>query len=874
MKQKLLILLFIILIATNLLASDSITERINSYSGINANELHTYLDSLTGIKSYYADFIMSHMSDNDLAVVTSEYLDEHLTYSLKAIDLSYVSEVPEEYFQHFVLPLRVSQEPFEAWRKEFYDALYPEVSKVSTINEAILIADLFYQEGIYFKQTSGRDQAPLTSIKRGYGRCEEMMILQMAIFRSVGIPCRPASAPYWSFTDSNHVWTEVWTPQGWKIVPEAYPEAYRKSSWEIDRARKAPLITTEIYGSFNSPLSFEQSVYDTKLNITDVYGNTVKTFVTVIDQDDNPVANADIYYYATTFGGLFQLYSTKSDEKGQAEVVFGQTSLFVTANHLSKTGHGFINTLNGQNSIIITISKDNIIDENLVYNFPLDSSAKRDFGVTEANKKYLQNLTDLANKKRETRLLHNQKTLQFLGNYPLPKNKEDKEEYQKIREDYLSKCQELAGNADNWLYIDAKISKYSNPELSRKIMIDLIIDKDIKDLIELSDTTAIENLLLSLVESRIFYKDTYDYDLFRNNVMKTPFGGNPFPETGWQGDLSLITKEFRDKSIKKTVKNVQQWLRENIILDENPTWSYFGGSLTPTQLLNKKYLSKNQQIYLLTSLLQTSGVPLRWQGFLEYYDGKKWVNIDIDEVIENNDNPPAQDPVQKEFEILITVDDKAQIPEPYSNFLLASNSENGELVNTWFDFEEKEGRYLITYYQTPGKQNYIEGYVRNMNGDANLIIKPVDLSTERLELNFITPKTASENNIAWSDITKSKLNNLLANNNLSEQKTLVLVLNQEGNEPQERMLEQVINKLPDLRKKDVNVLVYSQNRLVPGLVNLYEDSFFYQKGPRIITEDISLDNYPVIFLIDKEDIITSANGFDLDLINYLYRLVD
>ena len=91
----------------------------------------------------------------------------------------------------------------------------------------------------------------------------------------------------------------------------------------------------------------------------------------------------------------------------------------------------------------------------------------------------MQNLTDLANKKRETRLLHNQKTLQFLGNYPLHKNKEDKEEYQKIREDYLSKCQELAGNADNWLYIDAKISKYSNPELSRKIMIDLIIDKDI-----------------------------------------------------------------------------------------------------------------------------------------------------------------------------------------------------------------------------------------------------------------------------------------------------------------------------------------------------------------------------------------------------------
>ena len=109
--------------------------------------------------------------------------------------------------------------------------------------------------------------------------------------------------------------------------------------------------------------------------------------------------------------------------------------------------------------------------------------------------------------------------------------------------------------------------------------------------------------------------------------------------------------------------------------------------------------------------------------------------------------PPAGDPVKKEFEIVISVDDKTQIPEPYSNFLLASNSVNGDLSNTWFDFEEKEGKYIVKYYQQPGQQNYIEGYVRNMNGDANLIIKPVDLSTEKLELNFITPKTASENNI-------------------------------------------------------------------------------------------------------------------------------
>jgi hypothetical protein len=240
----------------------------------------------------------------------------------------------------------------------------------------------------------------------------------------------------------------------------------------------------------------------------------------------------------------------------------------------------------------------------------------------------------------------------------------------------------------------------------------------------------------------------------------------------------------------------------------------------------------------------------------------------------DGDSPPDVDPIEAEFEVTMTVDDKSEIPEPYSNFLLASISEQGNLSYDWLDFEEREGKYFVKYFQTPGKQNYIEGYVRNKNGDANLIIKPISLTTEKIELNFKTPKTANENKIIWTYNTKSNLNNLLANNNLSEEKAIVLVLHQEGNEPQERMLQQLLDKLPDFTRKGVNVLVYAQNREISSLTNLNQENFIYQSSSRIIEENISLDNYPIIFLIDNGEIITSANGFDLDLINYLYRLVD
>ncbi len=873
MKTKIFVLLFSLFIIINCYSENNLIERINRYSGKNANDLITYLDSLSGLKSYYADYIFNHMSDNDLASIQVNYIDHQLNYAIKTIDLPYTKQIPEEYFLHFVLPIRVSQEPFENWRGVFYEELYSQVSQVETINEAILIADLYYQEGIYFKQTSGRDQGPITSIKRGYGRCEEMMILQMAILRSLGIPCRPASAPYWSFTDSNHVWTEVWTPQGWKIVPEAYPEKYKKSSWEVDRAKKAPLITTEAFGTYDSPLSLAQSQFDTKLNISDVYGETVSTLVTVIDQDNLPVEDAEIVYYATSFGGLFNLLDTNSDENGQARVDFRPTSLFVTAGKDGKSGYGLINSFEDNNSITIQISENQIIDANYVLNFPLDSSSSKDFGVKAKDKDYIDKLTDLANKKRDNRLLKNSKGIAFLKNYPLPDKNENKEDYLTRRDKFLEKCQDLAGNADNWLYIDDKISSYSNHELVRKLMIDLVLNWDIKDLIELPDTTAIEDLLLTLSDSYTYYSKDIDYDLFVSNVINNPFGSAPFPQTAWQSDLAKVTKELRAPDIAQTMKNIDLWLKENIIFDQNPGWSYFGGSLTPIQLINKKYLTKSQQIYLRWALMQNVGIASRWQGFLEYYDGNEWIEVILEDKNENNDTPPVKRELI-EFELEVISDGKKIQAQPWGNFLISSKSQNGYLTYDWFDVEETEEKYLVKFYAETGVDKYIQGYIRNKNGDANLIIKPLSQNTKKLTLSFVTPKSSHENKIDWSENTLANINQLLSQNKVSEGKTLVMILHNQGNEPQERMLEQLLAKAPDFAKKEVNILVYSQERLISKLAQVTQENLIYINGEQIITEDISLDNYPVLFLLDSDKIISSANGFDLDLINYLHRLVD
>jgi transglutaminase-like putative cysteine protease len=871
MKKALFILiLFVLTIGCSGLSEKTI-QRIDKYGHKNASKLVEYVDSLDGSKREYAEFILDNSSDNDLAVLTPAYLDEHLTYALKTKDLPYTKDIPEELFRHFILPLRISQEPFEEWRKKFYDDLYDKVSRVSTINEAIMIADLYYTEGVYFKQTSGRDQGPLLCIKRGYGRCEEMMILQMCVSRAVGIPCRPASAPYWSFTNSNHVWTEVWTPEGWKIVPEAYPVKYRQSSWEIDRALKAPLITTSAFGKYASKDVLESMDYSTEINTTMNYTKVIPTTVTVQDKAGNPIKNANVYYYATTFGGLFVLQTAETDENGVARVEFGESSMFVTAGKDKLIGTGYLSTLKGLNETTITLGNQENFRKEFVAYFPLSRSKDNDFKMSPENKVYRDQMHDLANKRRDQRLLSQKKAVAFLSNYPLMQEDEVEEEYIAKRKKYLEKVELLAGNANNWQQVDEWVSKQDNGDELRAIMNEIVLAWDIKDLIELPDTTAIMNLITIYNDNYNKYKSQVSKAMYVENVISPIFGSNPFPENGYQMDLQKLLIKLQTRDLTQSVNNINNWLENNTVLDTLGSWSYFSGSLTPTQLIDKKHISRRQKVYLFASLLQNAGIPARWKGFLEYYNGKDWVEHKIN-LMEEKAEEVAR--VEEDFEIVITVDGKIVEPKPWDNYLIAAHQGGGLISNTWFDMKEKDGRYYVTYYQEAETQLYVEGLIRNKNGDADVKVIPLNSRMDKVELNFQTPASALENNISWKRKTIHNLTKVMEKADLNEGTTLIFVRDNKGNEPQERMLDQLQVKANEFKNKGVNIIVYTQERSEADIDKSKTKYVKYIKGNQVITEDLQLEDYPAIFIFKDNILTSSANGYDMGLVDYLLRMAD
>ena len=144
--------------------------------------------------------------------------------------------VSEELFRHFVLPVRVNNEPLDSARVVFYEELKPRVQNLSMRN-AILEVNHWCHEKAVYQPSDARTSSPLATVRTAYGRCGEESTFLVAALRSVGIPSRIAGTASWHDNRGNHNWCEVWLDGKWYFT-EYYPNKLN-DSWFLADAGKA-----------------------------------------------------------------------------------------------------------------------------------------------------------------------------------------------------------------------------------------------------------------------------------------------------------------------------------------------------------------------------------------------------------------------------------------------------------------------------------------------------------------------------------------------------------------------------------------------------------------------------------------------------------
>jgi len=221
-------------------------------AGSNAEQIRQAAEAYPddALKHAAMRFLIVSLPLVDLGVISAAQLQENVDLAVQARrEFAYCQDYDDAVWAHYVLPVRVSQEPLSPWRSYFYEQLRSKVAGCQTIGEAATIVSAYYGTLATYKPTQSRDQSPIATLKGGYGRCEELVILFIDCCRAVGIPARQAYCPYWAAGDDNHAWWEVLGSDGrWHLDVDYGSGENREANWVVQSARQAPLVVAVCFG--------------------------------------------------------------------------------------------------------------------------------------------------------------------------------------------------------------------------------------------------------------------------------------------------------------------------------------------------------------------------------------------------------------------------------------------------------------------------------------------------------------------------------------------------------------------------------------------------------------------------------------------------
>lgn len=218
-------------------------------AGTQRGELEEFLAAVSDSLMEEASFLVANLPYRDLGVIEATMLKENLHWATLARDsMPWGRDVPDELFLHYVLPHRASQERLQSWRPFFFGQLFTAVECCSTMTEAALAVNRWLDDRIGFVSTEARDQGPVTTLRRGIGRCEEMTIAFIAAARSVCLPARQCWTPWWSLTDNNHAWAEVWVDGAWHYLGAGEFAPRLDQAWFSEPAKDAAAVYSLCFG--------------------------------------------------------------------------------------------------------------------------------------------------------------------------------------------------------------------------------------------------------------------------------------------------------------------------------------------------------------------------------------------------------------------------------------------------------------------------------------------------------------------------------------------------------------------------------------------------------------------------------------------------
>ena len=324
---------------------------------------NTKKEKLTADEQEALKFLYAYMPLADVTDYPTSFYADNVRLSFKARnEMSWGKNVPELLFRHFVLPIRVNNEPLDASRAYFYKELKERIKNLS-MHDAILEINHWCHEKVTYQPADARTSSPLQTLRTATGRCGEQSTFAVAALRAMGIPARQVYTPRWAHTDDNHAWVEAWADGKWYFLGACEPEPVLNLGWFNAPASRAMLMHTRAFGNYNGPEEVLQRTNNfTEINLTSNYAPTAEVKFEVKDTDGKPVSGAKVEFKIYNYAEFYTAVTKQTDAQGRTSLSAGMGDLLIWA---SKDGnYGYSKASFGKdNPVTITLNHNMLSDK-------------------------------------------------------------------------------------------------------------------------------------------------------------------------------------------------------------------------------------------------------------------------------------------------------------------------------------------------------------------------------------------------------------------------------------------------------------------------------------------------------------------------------
>ncbi len=718
------------------------------------------------MKYLYGTMPISDIANYDFSLFLS-YVD-HALFLRK--NIAWCQTIPEDIFFNHVLYYRVNTEDIVDCRRAFYDLCWPRLvsaNKTTSMKEAALELNYWCFENATYRQTDDRTANPLTVLRCAYGRCGEESTFATTAFRSVGIPTRQIYTPRWPHCDDNHAWIEVWCDGDWHYLGACEPEEVLDKGWFTAAASRAMIIHSRMFSDY-----VENEEIVTHEGLTTVCNELFRyadkqTFSIRVTENGKPLSGVSLRIELLNYSEFFPISTLISDENGEASITLGLGDLHI---HAVKDGKFLTRLVDSrkESSVTLDFSQATACQTEELKGEEYDVVPPKD------NMKFAVRLTDEQKETQQKKfdaaaaLLH-QKEATF---------------YSEDSAAEAAKKLGLSGEAAQFAAKAIFDSKGNSEEIFRflnaahsleemQLRAKLLQTLTVKDKTDLS-ADILENHFANTPKQADLPEDIFVPYLLSPRVSTEKL-------TNWRTELACLFTEEQKNTFRANPESAWSWILEHISSHDEREY----GSLiaSPAQLLKVGFGSHLSKKVLFVALCRTLGIPARLNPetkSAQYYSNGSFHNVEID-------SKEATLP----FTVISGDDTKWVYFQNWSLGLL-----RGGIYHT-LDLSQREwkdgkvaldlapGAYrLLTAKRMPNGSLFTKEYRFNVSDDSENSL------TIRLRDTKISDMLENMDILPFS--LKNKDGNKIAAEQLTADKANILFWLEEGKEPTEHILNELI----------------------------------------------------------------------------------